>query len=116
MLNCGETVQKITGQLFSQGSGSTYAYGVLDSYQKWDMAKEYAINMAKFAILRATQRDFGSGGYCTIQHIAKDGYENILWKKDVNDIHKEWIAQLGYEVNFDYTNSVQRDVDLLKRN
>jgi len=28
---------RLKGNLFAVGSGSTYAYGVVDTYYKWDM-------------------------------------------------------------------------------
>jgi 20S proteasome subunit beta 5 len=47
---------------FSVGSGSTYAYGVLDSGYSYDMSDEEAIELGKRAIYHATFRDAMSGG------------------------------------------------------
>lgn len=47
---------------FSCGSGSTYAYGVLDTYYKWDMTVEEAVELGIRSIYHATHRDTGSGG------------------------------------------------------
>lgn len=44
------------------GSGSSYAYGVLDSGYKFDMTFSDACELAKRAIYAATLRDFGTGG------------------------------------------------------
>jgi 20S proteasome subunit beta 5 len=48
--------------LFSVGSGSTYAYGVLDNGYKYDLTTEEAITLGKRAIFQATHRDAASGG------------------------------------------------------
>ncbi|RYG66387.1 hypothetical protein EON64_09900 [archaeon] len=53
---------RIAGDLFSVGSGSTYAYGVLDTYYRKDLTVEEAIELGKRAILHATHRDAMSGG------------------------------------------------------
>jgi 20S proteasome subunit beta 5 len=53
---------RIKGDIFSVGSGSTYAYGVLDAYYRYDMTMEEAIDLGKRAIVHATHRDAYSGG------------------------------------------------------
>ena len=53
---------RLKGQLFSVGSGSTYAYGVLDSQYRTDLNKEEAVELGKRAIYHATHRDAYSGG------------------------------------------------------
>lgn len=50
------------GDLFSVGSGSTYAYGALDAEYKYDMEDEEAFDLARRAIYHATYRDIASGG------------------------------------------------------
>ncbi len=57
--------QRLKGNLFSVGSGSTYAYGVLDAGYKFDLPVDEAIDLAKRAIYHATFRDAYSGGYVT---------------------------------------------------
>jgi 20S proteasome subunit beta 5 len=49
--------------LFSVGSGSTYAYGILDAGYKYDLTAEEAIDLARRAIFHATFRDAYSGGH-----------------------------------------------------
>ena len=44
------------------GSGSTYAYGVLDDGHKVDLTDEEAYDLGKRAIYHACHRDAGSGG------------------------------------------------------
>ena len=77
---------RIAGKMFSVGSGSTYAYGVLDTCYRHDMTKEEAIELGRKAIYHATFRDSGSGGRVTVCHISEEGYE-FHDKVDVNDLH-----------------------------
>lgn len=53
---------RFPGDLFSVGSGSTYAYGVLDSEYHHNMEDEEAYELARKAIYHATYRDIASGG------------------------------------------------------
>lgn len=53
---------RLTNNMFSVGSGATYAYGVLDSGYKYDMGIEDAIQLGRRAIYHATHRDAYSGG------------------------------------------------------
>ena len=53
---------RIEGDLFSVGSGSTFAYGVLDSEYRFDLTRDKALMIAKKAIVHATHRDAYSGG------------------------------------------------------
>lgn len=55
---------RLKGNLFSCGSGSTFAYGVLDNTYKWDMTDEEAVELGRRAIYHATHRDGASGGVC----------------------------------------------------
>ncbi len=59
---------------FSVGSGSTYAYGVLDSGWKWDLTETEAITLGRKAIFHATHRDAYSGGFVNVYFIKKDGW------------------------------------------
>ena len=54
--------------MFSVGSGSTYAYGVLDSAYSYDMSVEEARELGKRAIYHATHRDAYSGGVVNCKH------------------------------------------------
>ena len=53
---------RMPGNVFSVGSGSLYAYGVLDSGYRWDMTDEEAYELGRRAIYHATHRDAYSGG------------------------------------------------------
>ncbi|CAA2991371.1 Proteasome subunit beta type-5 [Olea europaea subsp. europaea] len=53
---------RLKGTRFSVGSGSPYAYGVLDCGYHYDMSVEEAAELARRAIYHATFRDGASGG------------------------------------------------------
>lgn len=53
---------RFQGKMFSVGSGSPYAYGVLDSFYRHDMTDEEAYDLGRRAIFHATHRDGASGG------------------------------------------------------
>ena len=55
---------RFPGNLFSVGSGSPYAYGVLDADYKWDLTVEEAYDLGNRGIYHATHRDGASGGIC----------------------------------------------------
>jgi len=54
--------QRLKNDLFSVGSGSTHAYGVLDGEYKYDMTEAEALELGRRAIYHATYRDAYSGG------------------------------------------------------
>jgi 20S proteasome subunit beta 5 len=54
--------QRTGGKVFSVGSGSLYAYGVLDDGYKWDLSVDEAIELGQRSIYHATFRDAASGG------------------------------------------------------
>ena len=55
--------QRLEGSLFSVGSGSLFAYGVLDEGFKFELEVEAAKELATRAIYHATYRDAASGGF-----------------------------------------------------
>jgi len=68
---------RLKGQRFSVGSGSTYAYGILDAGYKWDLTPENAIELGRRAIYHATHRDAYSGGIVNVYHIQPEGWKKI---------------------------------------
>ncbi|RZF47731.1 hypothetical protein LSTR_LSTR005995 [Laodelphax striatellus] len=84
MLNDSGTRTK--GQVFSVGSGSIYAYGVLDSGYKWDLTDEEAYELGRRAIYHATFRDGASGGIIRVYHIKETGWVKIS-EQDCMDLH-----------------------------
>lgn len=59
---CDNEGHRLRGDLFSVGSGSPYAYGVLDNGYRYDMEDDEAFELARKAIFAATYRDTASGG------------------------------------------------------
>ena len=80
---------RLQGNLFSVGSGSTHAYGVLDSKWRYDMTTEEAVALGREAIHHATHRDCGSGGVCRVYNLSKDGWKIYIEAADVDKIHDE---------------------------
>jgi len=77
---------RLKGKYFSVGSGSTYAYGILDTHYREDMSVEEAIELGKNAIYHATHRDAYSGGINNLYHVTKEGWVKVH-AIDVNDVH-----------------------------
>ncbi|DAZ98035.1 TPA: hypothetical protein N0F65_004525 [Lagenidium giganteum] len=71
---------------FSVGSGSTYAYGVLDNHWRWDLTDDEAVDLGKSAIYQATHRDSYSGGFCNVYIFKPDGYRHVV-HQDVDEMH-----------------------------
>lgn len=65
---------RVCGNLFSVGSGQTFAYGVLDPGWREDLTVEEALDLGKRAILAATHRDAFSGGSVNLYHISEEGW------------------------------------------
>lgn len=53
---------RLKNNMFSVGSGSPYAYGVLDQGYSHDITVDQAYELARRAIYHATYRDAMSGG------------------------------------------------------
>uniref|UniRef100_A0A7S3EHU9 proteasome endopeptidase complex n=1 Tax=Rhodosorus marinus TaxID=101924 RepID=A0A7S3EHU9_9RHOD len=68
---------RLKGNLFSVGSGSTFAMGVLDIGYKYDLSVEEACELGRRSIYHATHRDGASGGNINIYHVGEDGWTKI---------------------------------------
>merc|ERR1712150_265461 len=68
---------RLHGTRFSVGSGSTYAYGVLDSGWRYDLTDDEAKELGRRAIYHATHRDSYSGGSINVYHMNKDGWTHV---------------------------------------
>ena len=68
---------RVHGNLFSVGSGSTFAYGVLDSGYRHDLSLEDAMELGRRSIFAATHRDAYSGGIVRVYHIDADGWHRM---------------------------------------
>ena len=68
---------RLKGDLFSVGSGSTFAYGVLDQGYRWDLTDEEAQELGRRSIYAAGHRDAFSGNTCNLFHVKEDGWKFI---------------------------------------
>jgi len=77
---------RLKGSLFSVGSGSTYAYGILDNEYNYDLTVPEAVELGKKAIYHATHRDAYSGGMINVYCITADGWKQY-YRGDMNELH-----------------------------
>ena len=68
---------RLKGDIFSVGSGSTFAYGVLDQGYNWDLSDEDAQELGRRSIYAAGHRDAFSGNTINLYHIKEDGWRFI---------------------------------------
>ncbi|XP_042206708.1 proteasome subunit beta type-5-like [Homarus americanus] len=85
---------RMPGNVFSVGSGSIYAYGVLDSGYRWDMTDAEAQELGRRAIYHATHRDAYSGGVVRVYHIKEDGWTKVT-EQDSMDLHYKYAEEKG---------------------
>ncbi len=69
----------------STGSGSTFAYGVLEDRFHEDITTEEAVELALRSIKTATERDVYSGNGFLVATITEDGFK-MFEKEEVNSI------------------------------
>ncbi|XP_046870489.1 proteasome subunit beta type-5-like, partial [Hypomesus transpacificus] len=65
---------RLQGELFSVGSGSPYAYSVLDGQVRWGLSVGEAVGVAREAVFRATHRDAYSGNCVDLYHVTAQGW------------------------------------------
>lgn len=87
---------RLKGKMFSVGSGSTFAYGVLDQGYSYDMSDEEAITLGQKSIYHATHRDAASGGVINLYHVKEDGWVKIS-SEDMMVQHRARMAQIKAE-------------------
>ncbi|KAF3812706.1 hypothetical protein GH733_019069 [Mirounga leonina] len=80
---------RISGATFSVGSGSVYAYGVMDRGYSYDLEVEQAYDLARRAIYQATYRDAYSGGAVNLYHVWEDGWIRVS-SDNVADLHEKY--------------------------
>merc|ERR1719478_1722171 len=83
------------GERFSVGSGSTYAYGVLDSGYRFDLSVEEAVELGRRSIYHATHRDAASGGVVRVYHVHENGWTKVIAGEDVNELHYMYAEEKG---------------------
>ncbi|EMD38457.1 20S proteasome subunit [Gelatoporia subvermispora B] len=77
---------RLKGDLFSVGSGSTFAYGVLDQGYRWDLTDEEAQELGRRSIYAAGHRDAFSGNTINLYHVKEDGWR-FIGNYDVSEMH-----------------------------
>ncbi|XP_010912828.2 proteasome subunit beta type-5 [Elaeis guineensis] len=80
---------RLKGSRFSVGSGSPYAYAVLDNGYRYDMPLGEAAELARRAIYHATFRDGASGGVAIVYHVGPDGWKKLSGD-DVKELHDKY--------------------------
>nr|ADL27419.1 proteasome subunit beta type [Pheronema raphanus] len=83
---------RMTHHMFSVGSGSVYAYGVLDSGYKWDLSDDEARELGRRSIYHATHRDAYSGGVVNLYHMKETGWIKIS-QDDVMTLHYKYAEE-----------------------
>merc|ERR1712106_494461 len=84
--------ERTSGQCYSVGSGSIFAYGVLDAGYKYGLKDEDAYELARRSIYTATHRDAASGGIVRVYHMKPTGFE-VISEEDSKDLHYMYAAQ-----------------------
>ena len=90
---------RLKGKRFSVGSGSPFAYGVLDQGYRWDLSVEEACELGRRAISsrhfpRRAVRLFprplrASGGTISVYHVNENGWTKVSGT-DVGELHFEY--------------------------
>lgn len=80
--NCGPKLifvcsdgTRLQNNVISVGSGSPYAYGILDDGLSWNLSNKEAFSLARQAVFRATHRDAYSGNNVDLFHITAEGWK-----------------------------------------
>uniref|UniRef100_A0A8C6UAW6 Proteasome subunit beta n=1 Tax=Neogobius melanostomus TaxID=47308 RepID=A0A8C6UAW6_9GOBI len=81
---------RLQGDVFSVGSGSPYAYGVLDRDLKWNLSVPEAVSLAREAVFRATHRDAYSGNNVDLFHITAQGWH----QRKREDLKEEYYRKI----------------------
>uniref|UniRef100_A0A670KA46 Proteasome subunit beta 11 n=1 Tax=Podarcis muralis TaxID=64176 RepID=A0A670KA46_PODMU len=64
----------LQGDIFAVGSGSPYAYGVMDGSYRFDLPRDEAFMLARQAVAHAAHRDAYSGGNVDLYHVRPSGW------------------------------------------
>uniref|UniRef100_A0A673IBH7 Proteasome subunit beta n=1 Tax=Sinocyclocheilus rhinocerous TaxID=307959 RepID=A0A673IBH7_9TELE len=81
---CSDGLQ-LKGEIISVGSGSPYAYAVLDDGWRWGMTVDEAVALAREAVFRATHWDAYSGNNVDLFHITAHGWR----RRDREDLKED---------------------------
>ncbi|XP_076840086.1 proteasome subunit beta type-11b [Brachyhypopomus gauderio] len=80
---------RLQGELFSVGSGSPYAYSVLDERIQWGLGVDEAVSIAREAVYRATHRDAYSGNNVDLYHVTAKGWR----RRQREDLKEEYYRE-----------------------
>lgn len=80
---------RLQGELFSVGSGSPYAYSILDSSVYWGMSVQEATLVAREAVYRATHMDAYSGNNVDLYHVTAKGWR----RRQREDLKEEYYRE-----------------------
>uniref|UniRef100_A0A3Q4MCF3 proteasome endopeptidase complex n=1 Tax=Neolamprologus brichardi TaxID=32507 RepID=A0A3Q4MCF3_NEOBR len=80
---------RLRGMLFSVGSGSPYAYSILDQGVHWGLSVDEAKSIAREAVYRATYRDAYSGNCVDMYHITSKGWT----RRNREDLKEEYYRE-----------------------
>lgn len=80
----------VRGNIFSVGSGSLFAYGILNSGYRFDMEKEEALELGKRAIFHAGHRDAVSGGVVNLYFMDHTGWTKIS-STDIAEMYDTYV-------------------------
>lgn len=83
---CDNDGIRMAGDKFCVGSGGTYAYGVLDTYYRYDLSLEEAVTLGKRAISEATYMDSASGGVVRVYHVHANGWTKLIEAEDNSEL------------------------------
>lgn len=86
---------RLQGTLFSVGSGSPYAYSILDQGVQWGLTLDEAVSIAREAVYRATHRDAYSGNCVDIYHISSKGWTRRSREDLKEEYYREKERQTG---------------------
>lgn len=78
-----------SGDVFSVGSGSPYAYSVLDGAYRYDLPIPEAFALARQAVAHAAHRDAYSGGNVDLYHVRQSGWVCVS-REDVGQVYRVW--------------------------
>lgn len=79
----------------SDGSGSVFCYGILDTGYRFDLTDEEALELARRAIFTAAHRDGGSGCRINVVHVTRAGWKWVssdAWLDLQQGVYKEIAA------------------------
>ncbi|XP_058036447.1 proteasome subunit beta type-11 [Ahaetulla prasina] len=78
---------RFSGDVLAVGSGSTYAYGVLDGTYRYDLPRAEAFWLARQAVAHATHRDAYSGGNVDLYHVRPNGWVFVS-REDLSQVYR----------------------------